>query len=397
MKTLRIIIIVFSTLLLTGCWDYRELEDLAIVSSIGIDIEEDQINVSAQIINSKKVSTNSQGGGGSEEASSFVYQKSAPTIREAITKMVLESPKKLYLGHMDLLIIGEEAAKKGINDFIDFFMRDFEARKIFTTVVAKDAKAIDVLKIVQPLESVTGKSIHYSFEATTRYYGAFSNASFDEIIACRFTEGRHPTIVAVEIRGPIEEATNSDNIKETESKTKIAIIGAGVLKNDKLIEYIGENESVYYSMVRSKVQTTTVSFKCDDKNNYGNIVIDGLKVSLNVEPSTNIPHAEVTMSGEAALTECNCKIDLEVPENIKKIEDMINKKMKNEMKQMISKIQKFNTDIFGYGEFLYRNHYQYWNKQKKKWNEIFPKIETTIKSNIKVIRISSTIDVPKER
>lgn len=397
MRTLKIIIIVFFALLLTGCWDYRELENLAIVSAIGIDIEDDQISVSAQIINSKKVNTNTQGSGGSEEVAAFVYQMKAPTIREAITKMVVESPKKLYLGHMDLLVIGEEAAKKGINDFIDFFMRDAEARKIFTTVISKNSKAIDVLEIVQPLESVTGKSIHFSFEATTRYYGSLSNASFDDVITCLFTEGRHPTIAAVEIKGPVEEATNNDNIKETKAKTKIRIVGTGILKKDKLIGYIDENEGVYYSMIRGKVQTTTVSFKCDDKKKYGNIVIDGLEVKLNVEPTKNIPHAEVIINGEAALTECNCKIDLEIPKNIKKIEDMVNKEMKKEMEKVIAKIQKFNSDVFGYGEFLYRNHYQYWKKQNKIWNDIFPKIETTVKSNIKVIRISATIDVPKER
>ena len=109
------------------------------------------------------------------------------------------------------------------------------------------------------------------------------------------------------------------------------------------------------------------------------------------------PHAEVIINGEAALTECNCKIDLEIPKNIKKIEDMVNKEMKKEMEKVIAKIQEFNSDVFGYGEFLYRNHYQYWKKQNKIWNDIFPKIETTVKSNIKVIRISATIDVPKER
>lgn len=37
MKTAALICITLSILLTTGCWDYAEYEDMALISSIGID------------------------------------------------------------------------------------------------------------------------------------------------------------------------------------------------------------------------------------------------------------------------------------------------------------------------------------------------------------------------
>lgn len=398
-KRLKICVICFSLLFLTGCWNYRELEDLAIVGAIGIDIDGDDFNVSIQVVNPKKSGGNSQsgGGGGSEETAAIVYNIKAKTIREALTKMVLDSPKRLYIGHMNLLVVGEEAAKKGIEDFFDFFMRDTESRKIFTTVVSKGSKAIDVLKIIEPLENISANNIHSSFEATNQYYGSISNATFDQVVMCLFAEGRNPTIAAVEIKGPVDKGNSNDNLKESDPKTRVEIVGAAVLKPDKLVGYLNEKESIFYSMIRSKVSTTTISFQCDDNKNYGNVVIDNLKTDLNIKVENNFPKAEINVTGRAALTELNCDINLKDPKEIDKLQAMVNKEIKKIMYDTVSKVQNYNSDIFGYGEQLNRNMNSYWKKHKKEWDTIFPQIKTKVKSKIEIERISSTIESVKSR
>lgn len=50
-------------LLLAGCWDRRELNQLAITLAIGIDKVEDDYQVSAQVVVPSVVSTNSTGEG----------------------------------------------------------------------------------------------------------------------------------------------------------------------------------------------------------------------------------------------------------------------------------------------------------------------------------------------
>ena len=54
--------------LLTGCWSRRELNDLSIAFALGLDKDDGQYVVTAQIINPGEISPN-QGGGGGNQAS----------------------------------------------------------------------------------------------------------------------------------------------------------------------------------------------------------------------------------------------------------------------------------------------------------------------------------------
>ena len=251
---------------MTGCWNYRELEDLLIVSALGIDSNEDGFDISVEVINDKMVSGGEQSGGSSsEETQIVVYSSKAKTIREAIDKIILESPKRLYLGHMNLLVISEDIAKKGINEFLDYFMRDTEIRKTFFTTVVKNAKASDVLKILQPIENITAVNIQSSLEIANVYYGEFSNQTLEEIVRCLFTTGRNPTIAAIEVTGDVKKGSKNDNVSTTSPKTSIKVKGTAVFKGDKLVGYLNEKEAIYYAVVRDKIDTISLSFPCDKR------------------------------------------------------------------------------------------------------------------------------------
>jgi spore germination protein KC len=398
MKILKLIVLSLSILLLSGCWNYRELEDLAIVSALAIDSNENGFDISIEVVNSKKVGSSGQNSGSSnEEAPIIIYNSKAKTIREALDKAILESPKKLYLGHMNLLVISEEVAKKGIKEFVDYFMRDIEVRKSFTTTVVKNNKASDALKILQPIESITGVKLQSSFDTAKKSYGEISNSTFEEVIMCLFTSGRSPTIAAIEIIGDVDKGAKDNNITTSDPKTIIKISGSALFKEDKLVGYLDEKEAVYYSIVRGRVQTTSLSFPCDDKDNYANIIIDGLESDVKVDGKKDKSKATIKITGKSAISEYNCKIDLKDADNIKKIEDMANKEMEKKMKNTIKKVQEYNSDVFGFGEQLYRNNYKYWDKVKNKWDKMFPEIEVKIKSDIKIERISSSVETAKSR
>lgn len=398
MKHLKLVIVTILLFLTTGCWNYRELENLAIVGGIGIDKAENGFVITIEVINPKKAGSSPQSGGGSsEETSTVIYKTEAPTIREALTKTVLESPKKFYIGHMSLLVISEEVAKNGINDFIDFFVRDTESRKVFTMVVVKEHKAEDVLKILEHLQSITASNIQQRFDTVTKYYGSISNESFDEVLMCLYTEGREPTVASIAIEGSVEEGSKNENLSSTAPKGSIIIDGAAIFKKDKLVGYLDSKESIFYSMIRSKVTSTNLSFPCDNKDNYGAVVIDNLSNEYTVEKTKDGPLAKITISGNGAIAGYNCNIDMQDPKSVDKMEKMINKELETQLKHVISKVQKLNADIFGFAEQLYRNSNAYWKTLKDDWDKIYPTVKYEVKGKIKVERISSTIDTARGR
>src|SRR3954469_19448152 len=64
--------LIIGSLLLTGCWSQKELTDLALVSAMGIDLDEKgKYVVTFQIVNPESVAAGKQGGGQSAPVSVF--------------------------------------------------------------------------------------------------------------------------------------------------------------------------------------------------------------------------------------------------------------------------------------------------------------------------------------
>ena len=100
----RILILAIALIVGGGIANYKELNELAIVSSIGIDKSENgNYLVSVQVMNSKKPNSSSESSGNNSQIT--VYTAESQTIQEALRSMVNESPKKFHLSHLQLLVI----------------------------------------------------------------------------------------------------------------------------------------------------------------------------------------------------------------------------------------------------------------------------------------------------
>lgn len=94
-KIFLIIIIIFSTYIVTGCWNSRELNTLGIATAIGIDWVDGQILATVEIINPRPVKGMSEAKPG--DLVRYV-QGSGDTIFEAARNIALKFDRKvLYL------------------------------------------------------------------------------------------------------------------------------------------------------------------------------------------------------------------------------------------------------------------------------------------------------------
>ena len=158
-KIFVVVFTLFILLLSSGCYNYKEINEMAIVSSIGIDKDDknDKYIVSAQIMNSKESED-------SEDSQIIVYTKEGDTIHEALRNVTLESPRKLYGNHLSKIVLSEEVAKEGIDNVLDTFNRLSEVRNEFIITVVKDNKASDVLKVLTSTETIPAEYVKLSLK-----------------------------------------------------------------------------------------------------------------------------------------------------------------------------------------------------------------------------------------
>src|SRR4051794_14201842 len=134
-KHLRLLLAVALLFPLTGCWDKRELNELAISVALGIDKVDGQYQVTAQVVQPGEVAAKKGGNGGSAPVT--MYQEKGVTTFEAIRKMTTISPRKIYAAHLRIVVFSEELAREGIGEALDLLSRDYELRTDYYLLVAK--------------------------------------------------------------------------------------------------------------------------------------------------------------------------------------------------------------------------------------------------------------------
>ena len=116
-----------------GLNSVRELGDLAIVKAVSIDKREDgKYEISAIVIDTKDKENKDKG---------IMITSVGDSVHMAARDMVDISSKKLYIAHMETLIISEKIAQEDLENTLDFFIRDNEGSNSFFLFIAKDVKA----------------------------------------------------------------------------------------------------------------------------------------------------------------------------------------------------------------------------------------------------------------
>lgn len=394
----KLILIFLTSTLLTGCWNYRELNDISLVSAIAIEqsIDNDFI-ITVQIMSTKK----EEGSGGTSSSSSSVpitvLKAKDKTFAEALKKISHISPKELYIGHVNLIIIDENIAKAGINNFIDFLIRNTETRKQFNVLLAKNEAASDVLTILTPLEENPGIDIIDSLNNISRHYGSTAAVNFDELLARKISPGIEMVIPTINILGNTEDGSNTDNFDSSAPKSNIKINGFAAFKKDKLVGFLNEKESIAFNIIRNNIKHSTISFKCDE-DNWAAVEILTSKTKTKIQAKDKKASLNLTVSGDAVQSEVNCKVDMESLEGRKIIQDGINNEVKKMINQTIDKIKtEIKSDILGFGQHLYRYKNKQWKEISDEWDNIFEDLNYKVEVNYKLTKKGSSLTSIKER
>ena len=356
-KFVLIIITLFILLISSGCYNYKEINDMAIVSSIGIDKDNknNKYIVSTQIMNSKESED-------SEDSQITVYTKEGDTVHEALRNITLKSPRKLYGNHLSKIVLSEEVAKEGIDNILDIFNRITEVRNEFIITIVKEDKASDVLKVLTTTESIPAEYVKLSLKIADKTSGLTYATKLDEFISLYLKKGIDPVVPVLKIDKKEKKGTTINNITTTNPISKIVIEDLAVTNKGKLETYLKNEEVIGYNFLRNQIQKMIIPVKCDDENNYASILILKNKTKSNAAKKDNKYIINFNINSEAIITEYNCKKDLTDEKVIKKLEKDTEKKIKRYIKKSLNKQKETKGKFLGLERIIYLDYPKYKNE-----------------------------------
>lgn len=384
MKKLLLII----CLILCGCTDYAELNNLSIVTAMSIDKDEDNYKLSVLIANSPKAQTTSKEG----EAKTTVYEGTGKTIAEAIKVIDKKSPKQLYFSHINVVIISKEIGKEGFLKTADWLIRHPQTRDKFYLMQVDDDKASDILKIISPLESFPSQSIATLIESSQNAKSTGDTASYSNFIGRVLETGYEPMMYTIKINGDVKKGSKQSNLETAMPNTYLSLGPLAIYKNDKLIDTSTNKETETIQIINNEIKE--LIYKIKYKNNNINIFSNNIKTNIDIENKSTI---EIKVKAKGSIYEIDDYLNIRELKEINNLEKAWNKSIKKDIEKLINNLKyKYQSDIFGFGNMIYKNYPDRWKQIKNNWNEQFKDLNIKVKVNTKITSTGNLTKTLKE-
>ncbi|WP_342538614.1 Ger(x)C family spore germination protein [Sporosarcina sp. FSL K6-1540] len=379
MKKYTFVLLILS-LVLTGCWDRRELNEIGITLALGIDKVDEEFQLTAQVVVPSEVSMKQSSG----RSTVTLFQATGETIFEAFRKMTIDSPRKIYPGHLRMLVIGEELAKAGVGESLDLLSRDWELRSDFYVVVAKDKTAAEILNVTTPIESIPANKMFNTLKTSEENWAVTKGVTLDELLGDFITDGKDAVLTGIQVFGNQEVGSSKQNVESITPAAQIQYDYLAVFRQDKLVGWLNESESKGYNYIIDSVKSTVASISCPEEGKVSIEVINS-KSELKGKINKGEPEVNVTIEVEGNVGEVECHIDMKDTKTIDALEKSYEKELKEIVHQTIETLQKqYKSDIFGFGQAIHRSNPKTWKKIKNQWDEEFTELTVNVEVDMKI-------------
>ncbi len=374
---------------LSGCWSKKELDNLAVVTGIGVDVVDEGYEITVQIINPAEVAAKQL----TTRTAVSTYSATGKSMFDAIRNLIEVTPRKVYLSHTRIVIFSEELAKNGISDTLDFMVRDHELRTDFYLVVAKGSNAKKMLQILTPLEKIPASKIYATIETSEKYLAQTRTVKIQKFTSDLLLKGQHPFLTGIYTDNADRIGNSVENVESIESPAKIFVDHIAVMNNDQLVGWLNREESKGFNYLTGKVKNSTEIVSCGEEDKNTSFEIIGMDKKIKGEFKSGTPTFTVDIKVKADVAQNDCKLKLSKPSTIKQLEKKLNKEIKKTTTASLEAIQNdFQSDIIGFGELLHRTKHKEWKKVKTNWDEIFPEAEITVNIQSKIKRTGTITD-----
>lgn len=383
MKRIKFLILLLP--LLSGCYNYRELNELGITTAVSIDYKDNNFYVIAEVINPIK-----QQDASSSNNSPFVnYNSSSSSLQDAFRKVVLESPRQLYAAQLEIIVLSEEVVNNHLEEVLEYFARDPEARTEIKIIVAKTEDSTKAITLQTLLTSLSSSNIIKSLDLQSKVLGMDYPVTLNELLNMYIDPYLEVVLPSMTLYGNYEIGDEKENITTSSPKAIVKIDGSTITKDNKILGYLDLEESKILNLINGKLKETIIKM-----NYYDGYIIfepNRIKVSRELDIKNNI--IKINISGYSKTKEIQSNIDLKDPKEVEKLNKALNMELEKKITDTFNSIrEKYDTDVFGFQELYYRTNYKYFKENCTNWYEdIYPKIKLEVKANVRLYEKGSTL------
>ncbi|MEC0269653.1 Ger(x)C family spore germination protein [Paenibacillus anseongense] len=355
-----ILLLIVVLLVLPGCDDRTDLEDISLLLMLGIDLDKDNNLVfysSSPVFNKEAKEKNEQ---------TKVY---SPTVRGARNELDARVSALISSGKVQNILIGSRVLEhEGWLKMLDICFRDSKSN-ILAKVIAVDGPVEDIM-FFKPLNKRRLPLHVATLIDTAKERNLISATTLHNLHTHIYEKGITPYLPQLRKNG------------------EIVATGTALLnKKGKYVANLNTAENQLLLLLQGGIEGS-LSFSVqlpeksrDDLFSEGTVTFYILHFTRKVKVtySQDQFHFDVVLNLPLFLTEKLFVLDAD--KEGKKLEKMIKTQLDKQMKELIDKFQKHQIDPIGLGLFARAHTYGDWKKVEDRWGEVFAKAEVNVQVN----------------
>lgn len=403
-KILICLMLLSSIFFFSGCYSPIGVEELAYVIAIGLDSLDD-----GNIVLTLQFATAGSGdssGSSMQSTKTSISSVKCSTIDSGITLLNSHISKKINLSHCQEIIISEDLAKKGIEDYLDTLINNTELTNDAEIIISK-CSAQEFIGSVNPVfEGLLSQYYKASIKTNTytayatnmnlatfycllkdSYYQPYatlgnisrttknidseSNSGNSSSSKNEIDNSGNSTENSIDSNTPkdpptsitsIENSINANFIAgdyEIDDKNPIQTIGFAAFNNDKLVGEFTGLDSLCFLVINNDFKESILSIPNPiEENKFIDLSVTSnkkTKCTIDLNNGNPIVHVNVYLTAFGQSMDESTSYSSE--ESTNKIKQASEDYMKNNIESFLYKTSKdYNSDICGFGRFAVKHY-----------------------------------------
>lgn len=365
MKFVKCILLIFlciNLLLQTGCWDQKLFEEIGFILQVGIEESSDHnilYSITYPIVEHD-----------TEKKVEFMAASSERLLRSSREKISNISGKLLQGGKIQQIYFSKEISTKGINEFLELFLRDPE-NPLLANVVVVDGSPKEMLEWGLEFKDKPRPA----FYVNNLLMDARRRGVVPETRIYHFSIMYHSK--TIDPVTPLLRYTKKD----------IVVGGCALFSGDKMVGQLDVDQTIILNALLGEEKGFNYTYygqppnKSEEKIKMGSVMtVRHIERKLKTSIENDVPLININLNLTALIDEYTEEDNLDKQEIKKMMEDNIANSIKAEVQKLIKYMQNIGSDPIGIGELIRSKYNKYWKSIK--WKEVYK--DTVFNVDVKV-------------
>ncbi|MFD2924456.1 Ger(x)C family spore germination protein [Halobacillus naozhouensis] len=362
----KILCVMLSLLVLTGCWDQRQFKNYNLALSVGFDQLE-----GGRIRETVSIPTIMGGPQGPREQKVQIVSSKAPTTLDAREKIDQKISASFDPSKIQVVLVGENLAKRDIYPVLDGFYRNPNSN-LNAQLALVEGSAQEAISIKTPNEARVSQ---------------YLTGLLEGVVSGTYSTGENLQLISAELMEPGEDFS-LPILKVEGDKQMIKYNGLALFNNRSYTgEKIKPEDAVLFILLqgqkgkRARITRKVNNDKENEPLNYVTIKVMKIKRDLKVTVQNGEVKADLSLKISARVLEYphNQLVSLKI---VKNLSERLTRVLTKDAKEIIAKTQASNSDVFSIGRRVKGYYPEVWKQLD--WIKAYPQITITPKVEVDV-------------